>query len=119
MGLQDEAHHRLAAGFAAKRAQWMPKVGDPSRLRDKFASEIRRLPGKVLVSSEYFQHIQPGVFTEYLNLRDTKIIYYVRPQDEVIVSQYNQVYKAGGLDESVSNFMGRMPFLDYDDFLKP
>jgi hypothetical protein len=29
------------------------------------------------------------------------------------------MYKARGLDESVANFMGRTPFLDYEKFLEP
>jgi hypothetical protein len=118
-GIQGDAHHVLAASFATKRAPWMPKVGNPSQLKDSFADEVRGLPGSALVSSEYFQHIQPEVFTKYLSPQDTKIIFYVRPQDEVIVSEYNQMYKARGLDESVANFMGRTPFLDYEKFLEP
>jgi hypothetical protein len=118
-GLLGEAHHKLAVSFAAKPARWMPKVGNPSQLKDRFAKEIRRLPGRALVSSELFQHVQPEVLTEYLTPRDTKVVFYARPQEEVIASQYNQTYKAVGTDESLSNFMRRTPVLDYDGFLKP
>ncbi len=118
-GILDIAHHKIAASFCDEDIYWIPAVKHPDKLRAKFSEELQRTNNDVLVSSEAFCRVDPQSLTNILKDFDTYIVFYVRPQDEIVVSQYNQMVKIGNMAQSVSDYMHQITFLDYDALLRP
>ncbi|MGB0748152.1 MAG: hypothetical protein ACPGO3_05360 [Magnetospiraceae bacterium] len=89
-------HHRLARFFFKR--EWIDK-GIPGRewgvLADALAATTCHT---ALLSSEAFSQLKPEdvqFIAPYLSGWETTVVFYVRPQTELLASSYSQVVKAG------------------------
>ena len=120
IGVQSCAHHLLSPHIPPfLKDRWT--FIDPSI----WAEEIFRMRGsRFLISSEIISSL-PGNKVECFvsalrKFFDTKVIVYVRPQDEVFVAAYNQQVKAGTQLNSLSIMLKKQAVrFDYDRLLEP
>jgi len=93
-----QGHQQLAKSFIQNVPEYMIPAQRPDQIRRKTAREIRRSSAHhYILSSENFCLADPynvSAFFENLNQNfQLRVIFFVRSQDEVAESEYNQVIK--------------------------
>lgn len=91
-------HQQFAKSFIAAPPGYMIPAIDPERIRREVAAEIRDTPATAfLISSENFPLADPDAlaawFAAEAQVTDIRIIFFVRSQDELLESEYNQMVK--------------------------
>ena len=102
--VNNRAHSPLPASFLSQRPEFIPAAMhyDSKSLFTRFASDMaKRMEPAVIVSAEHFSSrcsctdiIQ--LIKSYLSEFDLRIIVYIRPQHEMLLSAYSTYLKNGG-----------------------
>lgn len=100
-------HQAFAKGFIAKPPAYMVLPQRTEEIRRKIAEEIAASPHSVfLLSSENFPLADLDLLSEWwagLQLQ-VRIIFFVRSQDELLESEYNQMVKLTGETRSLMGY---------------
>jgi hypothetical protein len=95
--------------FARSFIRHSPEYGNSKNCRDQVINEIRSISSTALLSSEHFEVANVAdlkeFFSRHLPHVAVKIIYFVRSQDELAESQYNQMVKVGREFRSFDDFI--------------
>lgn len=106
-------HHSLAAFL---------KQGKDSDEANKLQSEINNSDHDiVIVSSELLERMSVQKWQSlkvFFAPHHVKIIYYLRRQDDAIVSMYSELVKKHAMDLSFNNYLARSPRVDLLDYRK-
>ena len=113
-------HQRFAKGFIASPPSYMTMPGRIEEMRAAVRNEIvTSSAGKILISSENFTLADIAGLREFLfaipSVDDVQIIFFVRSQDELAESQYNQFVKLKEMTSTFGDFLNRgMDEVDFD-----
>lgn len=112
---QYAAHHLLGNFFRSDPLHWI-KVVDPAQTRDALLQEIAETGGEnVILSTESLYFAQDlEACARYFEGFDTRIVVFLRRQDEWLDSAYQENLKNGEVDVSAQRYMEiHAPAMDY------
>jgi len=114
-------HHDIALLLNGDYPDWaIPQDKTLEQLFDELAEECQAFDGDILISSENFSLFpQPALLKDWIDRtelakdREISLIFYLRRQDDLMESWYNQMVKAQGYAGKPDQAIAQMDWMDY------
>ncbi|MFW2542764.1 hypothetical protein ACN2XU_08990 [Primorskyibacter sp. 2E107] len=111
-------HQSLAKGFIADVPGYMIPANNPEQVRTDTAAEIAASAApNILLSSENFPLADIARVRDWIgtlpDIAAVKVIFFVRSQDELAESEYNQMVKLKGEARSLADYAAALEGADY------
>ncbi|MDG1530728.1 MAG: hypothetical protein P8Q99_05185 [Paracoccaceae bacterium] len=112
------AHHEVARLFTSSGRPTKPSSPQLQAALQALANEVHAAPqGRVMISSEAFQNIKPGLLHAAFDPTRTSVYAYIREQYDYAQSSYCQAVQARKDTEDFASYLTHFnPF--YDEFLR-
>lgn len=111
-GLLDIGHHALVQCLIDEEIFWIKLDKPKEELLQDFQEEINGINSDVLLSAENFLRVEPNRLGFLKDSFDVKVVIFLRRQDELINSHYNQVLKAKYETSEIGSFLDNRKLIE-------